>query len=71
MTIEEKHRNRRGYVRVSFLGLIAMPAAAFTMVAYGIDVSQLSGIFGTSSATLGAIVIGHLATTPKDDSKGK
>ena len=33
----------------------------------GVNPSSAAGIFSTSAATLGAIVIGFFATTPKDD----
>lgn len=67
MTIAEKQAERRGYIKAAFTFLIIIPAAALAMLIFGVDPSPAATIFATASATFGAIIIGHFATSPKED----
>lgn len=67
MTVIEKLNERRGYVKAAFIFMVLIPTSALIVTMFGIDVSTISGIFATASATFSAIIIGHFATTPKDD----
>ena len=66
-TFTEKQTIRYRMVYLAFGTLIAIPVLAMGLLLIGIDPSSASGLFGTASATLGAIVIGHFATSPGDD----
>ncbi len=67
MTKDEKLEERRGYVKAAFVFMILIPSVALGLLVFGIDPSPAGAIFATASATFSAIVIGHFATSPKDD----
>ena len=68
-TLAEKQEIRYRMVYIAFFGLLAIPATAFTLTGFGIDISSTTGIVSTVAASLSAIVIGFFATAPKDDAK--
>lgn len=67
MTLQEKQQLRRDYVKASFVFMIGIPVTALGLIMFGIDPSPASAIFATASATFSAVIIGHFATTPKED----
>ena len=67
MTAVEKLSERRGYIKAAFTFMVLIPVCALVMLMTGIDPSPANVIFSTSSATFGSLIIGHFATTPKDD----
>lgn len=66
MTIEEKLKERRSYVKASFAFMVILPLVAMGTLFFGIDPSSVSAIFATASATFSAIIVGHMATSPKE-----
>jgi len=68
-TLAEKHETRSKYVKASFIFMIAFPTAAIGLLMFGIDPSPASAIFATASATFASIIVGNMATVPKDHSK--
>jgi len=66
-TFTEKQDIRYRMVYIAFGTLVAIPLIALGLLYVGVDPSAASGIFSVSSATLGAIVIGHFSTNIKDD----
>lgn len=66
-TLAEKQEIRYKMVYAAFAVIIAIPVAAIILAGFGIDISSTTSVIGTTSATLSAIVIAHMATSPKDD----
>ena len=71
MTLVEKQKSRYRMVYIAFGVIVLIPLLALILLLLGIDPSSATGLFGVSSATLSAIVIGHFSTSPKDDKKDK
>ncbi len=67
MTLEDKQKERRNYVKGSFAFMILLPTVAIVMLMFGVDPSPASAIFATASATFAGVIIGHMATTPTND----
>jgi len=67
LTLAEKQESRRNYVKASFVLMILIPVVTMGLVTIGIDPSSASGIIATASATFSAVIVGHMATSPKDD----
>ena len=67
MTIADKMVERRKYVKAAFAFMVTIPAVALGLLVFGIDPSPAATIFATASATFSAIIVGHFATTPKND----
>ena len=67
MTLEDKLKERRTYVKASFAFMVIIPAIALVLLAFGIDPSPASAIFATASATFSAIIVGHFISAPRDD----
>lgn len=68
-TLGEKQSIRYRMVYAALGTLILIPMVALGLLFVGVDPSSASGIFSTSAVTLGAVVIGFFATSPKDDEK--
>lgn len=69
-TLAEKQAIRYKIVYVAFVTIISIPVAAIVLAGFGIDISSTTSVIGTTSATLSAIVMTHMATSPKDDNAG-
>lgn len=67
-TLAEKQDIRYRMVYMAFSALITIPLLALGLLAIGISPAPAAGIFSTAAATLGAVIIGFFATSPKDDS---
>ena len=66
-TLGEKQAIRYRMIYIAFGFMMAIPAAAYGLLAFGIDPSSAQGIVSTAVASFSAIIIGFFATTPKDD----
>lgn len=66
-TLAEKQSIRYRMVYLAFGALLILPFAAIGVTFIGMDPSSAAGIVATGCATLGAIVIAHFSTTPRDD----
>ena len=66
-TLGEKQTIRYRMIYIAFAFMMAIPAAAYVLLAFGIDPSSAQGIVSTAVASFSAIIIGFFATTPKDD----
>lgn len=66
MTQEEKLKRRDPYIKGAFAFMIIIPLLAMIMLYAGIDVTPITGIFATASATFGAIIVAHFGTSPKE-----
>ena len=70
-TLADKQAIRYRMVYAALATLIVIPVAALLLLYVGIDASSTEGLFSISSATLGAIVIGHFSTSIKDDGSSR
>ena len=67
MTLKEKYEARQRYVKGAFAFMVGIPIASLGLLAYGISPEPASTIFATSSSTFAALILGHFATTPKNN----
>ena len=68
-TLAEKQQIRYAMVYTAFGALIGILISTFGLLAFGIDPSPAAGIVGAVAGTLGGVIIGFFATSPKDDHK--
>ena len=68
-TLAEKQQIRYTMVYMAFGSLIGILIATFGLLSFGIDPSPATGIVGAVAGTLGGVIIGFFATSPKDDHK--
>ena len=66
-TLGEKQVIRYRMIYIAFGFIMAVPVAAFALLAFGIDPSSAQGIVGTAIASFSAIIVAFFATSPKDD----
>jgi hypothetical protein len=66
MTLHDKHIMRNRLVYIAFAFMVIVPIASIGLLLLGISPAPAASIFATASATFGAIIIGHFATSPKD-----